>query len=489
VCLCSAQLIILATLAQSIIIAGYIGKTFGVSHSGELSWFAAAFSLTSGTFILPAGRLGDWFGHKRIIMTAWVLYSIATMTAGLTSYTKSVLFFDICRAVQGLACAFMIPSSLAILGTTYHDAGKKKNFVFAIFAACAPNGFLVSSVISASLAEHLSWEWAFYIPAMLTAVLVILGYFFIPEQPIFYRYKHFDYWGSITGVIALILFNLAWNEGPIVGWSTPYVYILLTLGVVFFILFVGIEIYIAKEPLIPPSIFNLDSSIILLCVAFGWATFGIWIWFIVQFLQVARHTSPLWSVAMLFPSSITGTLASFVAGFLVRKIHASWLMVISMTAFCIGTVLVATQPIDQTYWAQTFISVLIMPFGMDMNMTGAMITLSNSIPVEHQGMIFSLINMFVNYSVSIGLGIAGTVAVYSIPNETDVKFYRYAWYTGIGLSGIGILISTLWICVVKSRHQPSTATRTASIKKIVSEFTLEENIDINYHDVLRLSAH
>jgi len=165
-------------------------------------------------------------------------------------------------------------------------------------------------------------------------------------------------------------------------------------------------------------------------------------------------------------------------------------MVISMTAFFIGTLLVATQPIDQTYWAQTFISVLIMPFGMDMNFTGAMIILSDSIPREHQGMVFSLVNMVLNYSVSIGLGVAGTVAVYNVPNETDLNFYRYAWYTGLGFSGIGILITLIWICVVKSKHHPpSPATRTASVKKEV-EFDLEEGIDINYHnDVLKLSTH
>jgi MFS family permease len=269
------------------------------------------------------------------------------------------------------------------------------------------------------------------------------------------------------------------------------VYILLILGVVFFILFVGIEIHIAKEPLIPPSVFNLDSSIILLCVAFGWATFGIWIWFIVLFIQVGRHVSPLWNVAMLFPSCITGTIASFVAGLLVRKIHPSWLMVISMTAFLTGTILVATQPFEQTYWLQTFISVLIMPFGMDMNFTGAMIILSDAIPKEHQGMVFSLVNMVLNYSVSIGLGVAGTVAVYNIPSETDLLFYRYAWYTGIGFSGIGLLISLIWICVVKSKPHPqhqSVARRTVSVKREVSAFDIEENSEINYHDILRLSA-
>jgi len=130
-----------------------------------------------------------------------------------------------------------------------------------------------------------------------------------------------------------------------------------------------------------------------------------------------------------------------------------------------------------------------MPFGMDMNFTGAMIVLSDAIPREHQGMIFSLVNMILNYSVSIGLGVAGTVAVYNMPNQTDLRFYRYGWYTGLGFSGMGLLVTLVWICVVKSKSRlPSPATRTISVKKEVNDFNLEEGIDNNYQlDALRLS--
>lgn len=55
--ICMAQFLALAGLAQSIAPLGIIGRSFGVTDEGELSWYPAAFSLTLGTFILPAGRL------------------------------------------------------------------------------------------------------------------------------------------------------------------------------------------------------------------------------------------------------------------------------------------------------------------------------------------------------------------------------------------------------------------------------------------------
>jgi len=367
------------------------------------------------------------------------------MTAGLSSYTGSLPFFDICRAVQGVACALMIPSSLAILGGTY-PSGKKKNLVFALFAACAPNGFLLGAVISASLAQEVVWMWAYYLPAMLTFLLVIAAAFIIPHSDK-QKYQTFDLWGAFTGVTSLILINFAFNQGPIAGWSTPYVYCLLIAGIVLFILFVFVEGNVAEHPLIPPSVLTFDAVIILFCVAMGWATFGIWLWFLVQFLHILRHVTPLMTVAMLVPVGITGTAASLLAGVLVRKIHASYLMVISLAAFCAGTIIVATMPVDQIYWAQTFVSIFIMPFGMDMNFTAAMIILSDSIPKEHQGMAASLVNTVLNYAVSIGLGVAGTVAIEVSATTTELFFFRCGWYTGIGFSGLGFLVACVWIVV------------------------------------------
>lgn len=58
--ICMAQFLSLAGLAQSIAPLEITGKSFGITSEAALSWFPASFSLTYGTFILPAGRLVSW---------------------------------------------------------------------------------------------------------------------------------------------------------------------------------------------------------------------------------------------------------------------------------------------------------------------------------------------------------------------------------------------------------------------------------------------
>ncbi|KAH0009298.1 hypothetical protein KCU78_g10800, partial [Aureobasidium melanogenum] len=118
------------------------------------------------------------------------------------------------------------------------------------------------------------------------------------------------------------------------------------------------------------------------------------------------------------------------------------IMLIAMVAFLVGSTLVAFMPVDQIYWAQAFVAVIIMPWGMDMSFPSGTILLSNSMPREQQGMAASVVNTVVNYSISLSLGIAGTVDSNINGGGNDVlRGYRGALYLGVGLSGFGLLLA------------------------------------------------
>jgi sugar phosphate permease len=82
----------------------------------------------------------------------------------------------------------------------------------------------------------------------------------------------------------------------------------------------------------------------------------------------------------------------------------------------------------------------------DMSFPSACIILSNSMAHEHQGIAASLVNTAVNYSISIGLGMAGTVQSNVNNGGIDkLKGYRGAWYLGIGLGALGMVVSVFFI--------------------------------------------
>lgn len=113
-----------AGFGQCLPILHVIGNTFHLTNPGDLSWLIASYSLTVGTFILIAGRLGDMFGYKLMLTIGFSWFSLWATVAGLAYYSNHVLF-NFARAFQGLGPAVMLPNSLAILGSTYAPGPRK----------------------------------------------------------------------------------------------------------------------------------------------------------------------------------------------------------------------------------------------------------------------------------------------------------------------------------------------------------------------------
>jgi MFS family permease len=121
----------------------------------------------------------------------------------------------------------------------------------------------------------------------------------------------------------------------------------------------------------------------------------------------------------------------------------------SMAAFTLGLVLLAAVSATQTYWAFTFLSLATIPFGMDMSFPAATVIMSNTLPKDQQGMAGSLVSTVINYSISLGLGFAATVEVFTNKGgrtrEDILNGFKGAWYLGVGLGALGLLVALAFL--------------------------------------------
>ncbi|CAK4030990.1 major facilitator superfamily transporter [Lecanosticta acicola] len=447
-------------LGQLLSIIHVIGDSFGITDPGVLSWLIAGYSLTVGTFILFTGRLGDIFGWKKMLIIGYVWFAVWSLVAGLSVYSNHVLFI-FARVLQGIGPAICLPNALALLGGLY-STGKRKNMAFAVFGACAPGGSIVGAAMAGVFALAW-WPWTFWSISITLFIIAIVAAWAIPDPQdhkpgikgagMMGGIAELDFFGAIIGVLALVLFNFSWNQAPIVGWQEPYIIVTLILGVLLVPVFFYYEIKIAEHPLLPFDVFTSSNGFVLACVACGWANFGIWVYYFWQILLVLRGASPLLASAYLSPIPVSGGIAAIVTGLVLHKLRPAWVMVIALCCFLTGVILVATLDPLQIYWGQIFVTCLVAPFGMDMSFPSATIVVSDSVKKEHQGVAASLVNTIVNYSISLGLGFAGTVEVH-VNNggatwEDTLKGYRGALYMGIGLAGLGVFIA---ICFVSNSY-------------------------------------
>lgn len=415
----------------------------------------------AGTFMLLAGRIGDIYGHRRCFVGAYVWFAISSLMTGLSIYSKSFIFYAVCRGLQGIASATLVPCALAILGSIYQE-GPRKNLVFSFFAAGSPIGFTIGSIFSALLAQLAWWPWMFYITTIVCCIMGAISFFAIPRLPADEQRQSngieesandtFDWLGSSTGLAGLVLFNIAWNRAPKVGWNSPDVISTLVTGVAMFIAFLFVERKV-KQPLIPVNKLSKEVALVLATTAPGWSSFGILIFYLINFTLDFRGATLLGTAAQIVPVPFTGFAASYLTSFLLRKgFQAPDILAFSLLWFMVGNILLATLPVHQLYWKQAFWIYVLSPFGMDMSFPSATLLISKLVPPERQGIAASLVATVVYYSQSIGLGIAGTVKV-NVAGSDPLKGYRGASYTGIGLSGLGLL--TALSLVVEQRRKKS----------------------------------
>lgn len=364
---CMAQFMTQAGLAVAIVPGQIIGKSFGTQSPSQLSWFPAAYSLTVGTFILVAGRLGDVYGHRLMFMIGFIWFGVWSLLCGFSSWSNQI-FYDCCRAIQGIGPAMLLPNAVAIFGQTY-PPGRRKEFVFSLFGACAPGGFVVGGVFSSIFAQLVWWPWAYWVNGIVCFVLAGLGFLVIPytSRPRMddnvSTVVRLDILGATTGIAGLILINFAWNQAPLVGWETPYTYVMLIIGFLLLVAFGFIE-RSAACPLLPRSALKGELAWVLGCIAAGWSSFGIMIYYFFQFSMVIKGDTGLLATAKFSGAAVSGAIASVVTGFLLGRLPPSVIMFCAMGAFVTGLALLATVPVTQTYWAQVFLTSIIAPWGM-----------------------------------------------------------------------------------------------------------------------------
>jgi MFS family permease len=117
-------------------------------------------------------RLGDRFGHRRVIVAGTAVYGVAAVV-GATAVSVGVLAGA--RSLQGAAAAVSVPAALRLLTTVTAEGAQRRRAVAAWSAAGAAagaSGFVVGGVVT----DLIGWRAVFwgYVPVAVVLAAAIL---------------------------------------------------------------------------------------------------------------------------------------------------------------------------------------------------------------------------------------------------------------------------------------------------------------------------
>lgn len=401
-------------------------------------WVASSYLVTLGALILVAGSLSDLFGRKTVLLWGTIGFGITSLLCAAAPTAESLI---IARALQGVAGALLVPSSLALIISSF--SGPVQGKAIGTWTAWTGISFIIGPLLGGFLVDTLSWRWIFVInvvPVLLT--IYLLSRLQLAEHG---SKAKIDIAGAVLCTLGLLGTVFALIEQPNLGWTHPIILGSLLGGLSAVVLFVIYEKR-SKAPMLPLSLFTIRNFTVgNLATTAIYAGLSVATFLITIFVQQVGHYSAMTAGLTVLPVTFIMFALSPKFGALASTHGPRFFMAAGPIIGAFGFLLMLSVDAKVEYWTQLFPGVIL--FGIGLSMTVAPLTAAvlGDINNKHAG-----IGSAVNNAIA---RIAGLVAIASIgvvvgESLTLEGFHRGVWLM-FGLLMIGGVISAIGI-----RNQP-----------------------------------
>ena len=196
-----------------------IGREFSAS-AAQLSIIETVYILPFSLFLLPAGRLGDIYGRKKIFTTGICVFILGTL---IVSMAPTMELFILFRFFQGSGGAMITGTSVAILSSVYPPA--KRGKAMGVIVAFVYLGLSLGPVLSGFMVTHLGWRWIFYLGVFVELVALYLTVFKLKGEWADARGERFDVVGALVYCISLFCLTVG-----VLNQDKGVTYVIMMLG-------------------------------------------------------------------------------------------------------------------------------------------------------------------------------------------------------------------------------------------------------------------
>ncbi|HVT68922.1 MAG TPA: MFS transporter [Trebonia sp.] len=149
----------------------------GASES-QLQWITAAYTLAWAGLLLPAGKLGDKLGRRKVLTAGLALFAVASVAASQVTTAGELIAL---RAVMGAGAAVIMPMGLAILPVLFPGETDRRRAV-TVTTIGAMVALPLGPLLGGWLLTHVAWGWIFLINAPVAALALAGVCLLVPES-------------------------------------------------------------------------------------------------------------------------------------------------------------------------------------------------------------------------------------------------------------------------------------------------------------------
>ena len=411
-------------------------------------WVVDAYLITLGSLILLAGSLSDVFGRLVVLRIGLIGFGLTSLFIALAPSAELLI---VLRGVQGIAGALLVPSSLALIMSTFR--GTAQAHAIGQWTAWTSAAFIVGPVLGGAFVDLVSWRLVFainVIPIVITMWLLMkLGH--RDERT---EHSRIDFVGAALGIVGLGGPVFALIEQGNLGWGSPAVLVPLVVGVLSFVAFIVWQ-QRATQPMLPLELFrHRNFSMGNIATFFIYGALGLGGFIVVVYLQEVAGYSATFAGFAFLPSSIGIILLSSFFGRLSGKHGPRFFMTLGPFLGGVGYLTFLGIGESVNYVTQVLPGVLLFSVGLAMTVAPLTSAILGAISTKQAG-----IGSAVNNAVSriAGLITVALIGVLTVGSLSPTNFHRLVIVTA-ALLFAGSLISLVGI-----RNPPRTVGESSDI--------------------------
>ena len=389
-----------------------IASEFDALH--DSSWLLTSFALAQAATMPLYGKLSDIYGRKSMLLLAYALFGFGCLLVGIGRSMPELIAG---RIISGLGSSGMttLVSILIVDLVPLRDVATWRSWV----NIAATTGRSIGGPLGGCLADSVGWRWSFIGQVPFSGISILLVWLVLPTRAHHHldedvkanRLARIDFLGAMLMTMSILSLLLPLEiGGDGVPWSDPRISMLFAAALIFGLLFLTVEGWVAREPIIPLSIIRhkevLLSSLIMICQV--GAQVGL-MFAVPLYFQITANASSTVAGAHLVPAVVGNAIGGLISGAVIKKTGRYKALTLGATGVAsLAYLLLILRWHGNTKWLE---SLYIFPGGFGSGIANSTLFISIQAALDPKFTAIAASTLYLASSIGMLGGMAGVSAV------------------------------------------------------------------------------
>ena len=412
------------------------------ADGASIAWLINAYLLPLGALVLLGGVAGDRWGRRRVFLAGMLVFTLASLACAAAPTFAWLLA---ARVAQGVGAAFLMPSSLALIGAAF--SGEARGRAVGTWAAAGAITGALGPLAGGWLIDTIGWRSIFVINLPIAIAATGLAWRYVAESrsgdaaPL-------DAGGAMLATAGLALLTIgltllaghggaavATGSAPPAATTTPAT-IAVGAGVALLLGFVALEARLGAKAMMPLALFGGRTFVgVSLLTLFLYAALGGMLVLLPYVLIESGAYSSAAAGAALLPLPIAMGLGSRAAGRLAERSGARTLLTVGPCVVAAGFALfLRFEPGALDYASVVLPALAVIACGLTLSVAPLTATVMGAVDAAHVGSASGVNNAVARVAGLLATALLGLVLAGGAASPAFVARFHAAAVVGALLS-------------------------------------------------------